>query len=54
MMTKFLGKFSPIGSEVRGSRTTREERGSEVFSSLGVVIVIDVGEKSENTKITGR
>jgi len=54
MMTRFFGRFRPIGSAVRGSRTTREERGSEVFSSEGVVIVIDVGEKRENTRITGR
>jgi hypothetical protein len=52
MMIRFLGRFKPTGSPVRGSRTTREERGREVELEEGVVIVIDVGENREKVMIT--
>lgn len=52
MMIRFLGRFKPTGSPVRGSRTTREERGREVAPEEGVVMVIEVGENREKVMIT--
>lgn len=52
MMIRFLGRFKPTGSPVRGSRTTREERGREVEPEEGVVMVIEVGENREKVMIT--
>ena len=52
MIIRFLGRFKPTGSPVRGSRTTREESGREVELEEGVVMVIEVGEKKEKVMIT--